>query len=120
MPARIPASSASVIAISRRLHRTAHLQIPAVTHSSLQTRPSQIEVQPFSHSTRLTHPRKDSEDKDSINTETTEYSKSATDDEAARQTDIAFNPNVAHPQEQKDLAGKNQRVNTIAERNAAY
>ncbi|MDI1489681.1 MAG: hypothetical protein OHK93_000879 [Ramalina farinacea] len=57
-------------------------------------------------SQRHTYPRKDSQDKDSINTEATEYSKSASDDEGARQQDAAFDPNITDPQEQKDVAGK--------------
>lgn len=41
-----------------------------------------------------------------MNTEATEYSKSATDDEGARQEDAAFNPDITDPQEQKDKAGE--------------
>lgn len=51
-------------------------------------------------------PRKDSQHKDSINTEATEYSKSATDDESARQGDAAFDPDITDPQQQKDKAGE--------------
>jgi len=58
----------------------------------------------------LTYPRKDSQDKDSINTEATEYSKSATDDEGARQEEAAFNPNITDPQEEKEKAGKSTGV----------
>ncbi|KAI4276759.1 MAG: hypothetical protein LQ337_002285 [Flavoplaca oasis] len=48
---------------------------------------------------------KDSQDKDSINTEATEYSKSGTDDESARQEDTAFDPGVTEPGHQKDKVG---------------
>ena len=60
---------------------------------------------PISHTTSLRHPRKDSQDKDSINTEATEYSKSGTDDESARQEDTAFDPGVTEPGHQKDKVG---------------
>lgn len=56
------------------------------------------------------YPRKDSQDKDSINTEATEYSKSATDDESARQEDAAFNPDITDPQESKEKAGEKTGV----------
>ncbi|KAL8797774.1 MAG: hypothetical protein Q9195_000126 [Heterodermia aff. obscurata] len=52
------------------------------------------------------YPRKDSQDKDSINTEATEYSKSATDDESARQGNAAFDPNITDPHEQQGKAGE--------------
>lgn len=45
-----------------------------------------------------------------MNTEATEYSKSASDDESARQEEAAFNPNVTDPQKQKDVAGANTGV----------
>jgi hypothetical protein len=38
----------------------------------------------------LRYPRKGYEDKDSINAEATEYSKSGTDDAAAKQEEAAF------------------------------
>lgn len=60
----------------------------------------------FSQSTSLAFPRKDSQDKDSINTEATEYSKSATDDEGARQGDAAFDPDITDPGKEKDKAGE--------------
>ena len=68
----------------------------------------------FSQSAQAAYPRKDSQDKDSINTEATEYSKSATDDEGARQEDAAFDPNVTDPQEQKDIAGKGTGEGTVS------
>ncbi len=60
----------------------------------------------FSQTLSFAFPRKDSQDKNSINTEATEYSKSATDDESARQDDAAFNPDITDPQQQKDKAGE--------------
>lgn len=68
----------------------------------------------FSQSIRLAYPRKDSQDKDSMNTEATEYSKSATDDEGARQEDAAFNPDITDPQEQKDVAGEGTGKGTVS------
>ncbi len=69
----------------------------------------------FSQSIRFTYPRKDSQDKDSINTEATEYSKSATDDEGARQEDVAFNPDITDPQKQKDKAGDGTGEGTVSD-----
>lgn len=51
-------------------------------------------------------PRKGYEDKDSINTEATEYSKSGTDDQAAKQEEAAFDPSKTSPEAQKDKAGE--------------
>ena len=85
----------------------------------LRIAPSTIVARPFSYSSRFNYPRKDSQDKDSINTEATEYSKSATDDEGAQQTDAAFSPDVTNPQEEKDVAGKNRGVNTTLSQNIA-
>ncbi len=65
---------------------------------------------PLSTSSCLAYPRKDSQDKDSINTEASEYSKSSTDDQAARQGEAAFDPKITDPQEQKDKAGEEADV----------
>lgn len=51
-------------------------------------------------------PRKDSQDQDSINTEATEYSKSGTDDQAARQEQAAFDPSTTDPAKEKSKAGE--------------
>ena len=69
---------------------------------------------PFSEATSLAFPRKDSQHKDSINTEATEYSKSATDDESARQSDAAFNPDITDPEQQKDKAGEGTGGGTVS------
>ena len=69
---------------------------------------------PFSEATSLAFPRKDSQHKDSINTEATEYSKSATDDESARQSDAAFNPDITDPQHQKEKAGEGTGSGTVS------
>jgi hypothetical protein len=61
----------------------------------------------------LRYPRKGSEDKDSINAEATEYSKSGTDDAAAKQEEAAFDPSTTDPQKEKDIAGKGNEVFTI-------
>ena len=78
--------------------------------SFLQKQKSVTRKRPFSHTSFCNYPRKDSQDKDSINTEANEYSKSATDDESARQDDAAFNPDVTNPQQEKDVAGENNEV----------
>ncbi|KAL8905061.1 MAG: hypothetical protein Q9207_002876 [Kuettlingeria erythrocarpa] len=68
--------------------------------------PSKTSIAPaprlFSQSPCIRYPRKDSQHKDSISAEATEYSKSGTDDESARQEDIAFDPSTTDPGEQKD------------------
>lgn len=55
------------------------------------------------------YPRKDSQDRNSINTEATEYSKSGTDDGAARQ-EAAFDPSKTSPESEKDTAGEGNEV----------
>jgi hypothetical protein len=67
-------------------------------------------VQPLSQTTIPRYPRKGYEDKDSINPEATEYSKSGTDDAAAKQEEAAFDPSTTDPQEEKDVAGKGNEV----------
>jgi hypothetical protein len=64
----------------------------------------------FSQTPLSRSPRKDSQDKDSINTEATEYSKSGTDDGAARQEEAAFDPSKTDPQKEKDTAGEGTEV----------
>ena len=49
-----------------------------------------------------------------MNTEATEYSKSATDDEGARQGEAAFDPDITDPQEQKDKAGEGTGEGTVS------
>jgi len=104
----------SLVIMSRpyRLRVPSHTRIASVKASA---RPHTKPLTPYTHrqfsqSTLLEYPRKDSQDKDSINTEASEYSKSATDDEAARQEDAAFDPDITDPQEAKDVAGKNRGV----------
>lgn len=80
------------------------------THCFVQTRRSVNRTRLFSSTPLVNYPRKDSQDKDSINTEATEYSKSATDDESARQQDAAFNPDVTQPQKEKHVAGEGNSV----------
>lgn len=50
--------------------------------------------------------RKDAQDKDSLKPEPNEYSKSGSDDEAARVEKTAFDPNKTSPEEQHDSAGR--------------
>ena len=75
-------------------------------HSKTAVRPLRF----FSTTSSRFYPRKDSQDKDSINTEATEYSKSGTDDEAARREHAAFDPDITDPNEQKDKAGHGHNV----------
>ena len=109
--------SHSAVTWSYRLCTPPHNRILAIKQKTAQssrisTIPSQRQ---FSQSARRLYPRKDSQDKDSINTEATEYSKSATDDEGARQGDAAFNPDITDPQQQKDVAGEGTE-GTVSER----
>ena len=55
-------------------------------------------------------PRKESQDKDSIDTEATEYTKSGTDDEVARQADAAFDSSITSPEAEKAKAGEGNQV----------
>lgn len=59
-------------------------------------------------STKL--PRKGNEDRNSINTEATEYSKSGTDDQAAQNSEAAFDPSKTRPGEEKAKAGEGNQV----------
>ncbi|KAI9764197.1 MAG: hypothetical protein M1835_007612 [Candelina submexicana] len=67
-------------------------------------------VRSLHRTTAVSWPRKDSQHKDSINTEATEYSKSGTDDQAAREQDAAFDPQKTSPETEKETAGENSRV----------
>lgn len=58
-------------------------------------------------------PRKGSQDRNSIDTEATEYSKSGTDDQAARQEDAAFDPSKTTPEEAKEKAGEGTGVRLL-------
>ena len=48
-----------------------------------------------------------------MNTEATEYSKSGTDDESARQESAAFDPTITDPGEQKAKAGEGKPVSLM-------
>ena len=113
-----PRTGLSTIMRSHRLRAPLCTRLSAINqqpHYQSQSLVPQTHRQ-FSQSTRLAYPRKDSQDKDSINTEATEYSKSATDDEGARQQDAAFNPDITDPQQQKDVAGKGTGEGTVSKR----
>lgn len=99
-------------AVTRRQRLPPHSRIPTTNSQSQLHHPT---LTPSAHRllstfSRLGYPRKDSQDKDSINTEATEYSKSATDDEGARQEEAAFNPNITDPQEENEKAGESTGV----------
>lgn len=100
-----------------RLRVPSHTRIPPNKRQSL-CQPSHLTTtsqRPFTQSIQFAYPRKDSQDKDSINTEATEYSKSGTDDEGARQGDAAFDPDITDPQEQKDVAGEGTGEGTVSD-----
>ena len=99
-----------------RLRAPSHTRIATIKQGArFQQRLHRIPVhRPFSQTHSSALPRKDSQDKDSINTEATEYSKSATDDEGARQEDAAFNPDITDPQQQKDKAGEGTGEGTVS------
>ena len=108
-------TSLFVRSLSRNLAR--RHQVSSCESIRSRKRQSQTQAPPsscrhLSSSARFANPRKDSQDKDSINTEATEYSKSATDDEAARQGDAAFDPSITDPHEQHGKAGEGQGVST--------
>ncbi|KEQ87170.1 hypothetical protein M438DRAFT_343545 [Aureobasidium pullulans EXF-150] len=70
----------------------------------LSQRPiARVISRPLSYTYQL-QARKDAQDKDSLKPEPNEYSKSGSDDEAARVEDTAFNPNKTTPEEQHDSA----------------
>ncbi|THX89561.1 hypothetical protein D6D05_01144 [Aureobasidium pullulans] len=70
----------------------------------LSQRPiARVISRPLSYTYQL-QARKDVQDKDSLKPEPNEYSKSGSDDEAARVEDTAFNPNKTTPEEQHDSA----------------
>ncbi|KEQ74550.1 hypothetical protein M436DRAFT_44107 [Aureobasidium namibiae CBS 147.97] len=79
----------------------------------LSQRPvARVISRPLSYTYQL-QARKDTQDKDSLKPEPNEYSKSGSDDEAARVEKTAFDPNKTSPEEQHDSAGReSQEVRT--------
>lgn len=80
-------------------------------HQSLRSRPSPSSfraLRSFSQTPFSRFPRKDSQDRTSINTEATEYSKSGTDDGAAKQEEAAFDPDITDPKKEETVAGEGQ------------
>jgi hypothetical protein len=72
--------------------------------------PTSIRLRPLHQSSLLRMPQKDSQDKDSINTDASEYTKSGTDDDAARNEKAAFDPSQTVPGKEKDKAGEGNKV----------
>lgn len=117
-PTMFPPNPSSLIpAMARtRLRKSVptHTRISAIR----QQRQSQIhsvasgEKRHFSRVTWLGYPRKDSQDRESMNTDATEYSKSSTDDEAARQDEAAYDPGLTDPGAQKKKASENSGVSS--------
>lgn len=89
---------------------------------SLASRPAQspflATTRPIStSSTRLA--RRDAQDKDSLKPEPNEYSKSGSDDKAAKVEDAAFNPDKTRPEQQRASAqseSEDQNVSRAARR----
>lgn len=77
---------------------------------SLRSRPSPSIrlLRPFSQTPLSRFPRKDSQNRNSINTEATEYSKSGTDDGAAKQKEAAFDPSITDPKTEEKVAGEGE------------
>ena len=100
-----------------RLRAPSHTRISTVKEQARlqQQLPGTSARRQFSQTVSFALPRKDSQHKDSMNTEATEYSKSATDDEGARQGEAAFDPDITDPQEQKDKAGEGTGEGTVSE-----
>ncbi|KAK6003233.1 hypothetical protein QM012_001078 [Aureobasidium pullulans] len=70
----------------------------------LSQRPvARVISRPLSYTCQL-QARKDAQSKDSLKPEPNEYSKSGSDDEAARVEKTAFDPNKTSPEEQHDSA----------------
>ncbi|KAH0364946.1 hypothetical protein KCU65_g6445, partial [Aureobasidium melanogenum] len=70
----------------------------------LSQRPvARVISRPLSYTCQL-QARKDAQSKDSLKPEPNEYSKSGSDDEAARVEQTAFDPNKTSPEEQHDSA----------------
>lgn len=117
----LTSTSASVLpAMARSQLRKSvptHSRISAVQQlPRVSCRPAFLsEKRHFSRTTSLAYPRKDSQDRESINTEATEYSKSGTDDEAARREDAAFNPDLTDPESQKAKAGESNKVSWFSQ-----
>ncbi|APA15695.1 predicted protein [Sclerotinia sclerotiorum 1980 UF-70] len=94
---------------------THFLRLPHLTRLTRTTIPSKPillthpSIRPITTTPSPQFPRKDSQQKDSINTEATEYSKSGTDDAAAREQSAAFDPNITNPESEKNQAGKGEK-----------
>lgn len=100
-----------------RLRAPSHTRISAIKNKAPRSSlgPTPLAQRQFSESAPATYPRKDSQDKDSINCEATEYSKSGTDDEGARQEQAAFDPDLTDPQAEKDVAGEGTGEGTVSQ-----
>jgi hypothetical protein len=71
----------------------------------LSQRPvARVVTRPMSYTYQL-QARKDTQDKDSLKPEPNEYSKSGSDDNAARVEETAFDPNKTSPEEEHASAG---------------
>ena len=90
--------------------------LPTLRRSLLTSRaaraPLVVASRPFSQAP-IQLARKDTQDKDSLKPEPNEYSKSGSDDEAARVEKAAFDPSKTSPEEEHDTAGReSQEVRT--------
>lgn len=99
-----------------RLRAPSHTRIATVKQQArfLQPSPGVPAQRQFSQTFPSALPRKDSQNKDSINREPTEYSKSGTDDESARQEEAAFDPDITDPQQEMDKAGEGTEEGAVS------
>ena len=94
-------------------HASLLLRKPLLTSTRRRTQ-SQSQSRPLSFSRSLprSYPRKNAQDREAIDTEATEYSKSGTDDAAAKQEEAAFDPEQTSPEQEKDTAGQGTGVSS--------
>ncbi|KAF7891811.1 hypothetical protein EAF00_008113 [Botryotinia globosa] len=89
--------------------RLLHLSNITRTRTLLSHQPQpfiSLTIRSFTNTPTSLLPRKDSQHKDSIDTTATEYSKSGSDDAAAREESAAFDPSITSPESEKSEAGK--------------
>lgn len=87
--------------------------------------PARTPLRPFSSSIRIfanqgqdpeenTNDQRGAQlDREKIDRDANEYSKSGTDESAAKSEDAAFNPNITDPEEAKKKAGEGNDVNPL-------
>ncbi|KAF7890807.1 uncharacterized protein EAF01_010616 [Botrytis porri] len=94
-----------------RLSTITRTRSPLIPRTLLSDQP--LITRSFTNTPTLLLPRKDSQHKDSIDTTATEYSKSGSDDAAAREGSAAFDPSITSPESEKSEAGKGGEGNPL-------